>query len=58
MPRALLVGTLDCSALALYADQRDSHAMARFDLGPFRLFRPDHDQQFTSESGRIWRPVE
>ena len=27
-----------------------------FDLGPHRLFRPDHDAMFISKEGVVWRP--
>ena len=57
MPNAVLVLT-DGGSRLLLADKHAMQSSASFDLGPYRLFRPDHDSQFTSESGRVWRPVE
>lgn len=31
--------------------------LAEVPLGAYRLFRPDHDSQYTSPNGRTWKPV-
>ena len=58
LPNAALTRGDDRSKLFLFASPEHATSLARFDLGPYRLFRPDYDSQFTSESGRVWRPVE
>lgn len=57
LPSAVLALGNDCCKMFLYLDRNSPMTAARFDLGPYRLFRPDHDSQFISESGRVWRPV-
>jgi hypothetical protein len=31
--------------------------LTEFDLGPYALFRPDHDSMHVSKAGAVWRPV-
>jgi len=35
---------------------REGRVVTTFDLGPFRLFRPDLDSMYQSEGGRTWLP--
>ncbi len=43
----------DGDSLAVFLDGKE---IGTVPLGASRIFRPDHDVMFVSDSGRVWKP--